>query len=380
MKTNHCILRTTPLRYDGRSLALINSLCKSFDNDTIYILNLDRKKYEINFDNKNIYNYTYKLISFYLPETRFTRVLESIEYSLLTFIKLLIIKPRTVIICHEAVMLSGFLYSIFFRKTTLIYDDRELYHPKDKNINKLIYNIEISLIKKASLVIFTNKERERAIKLITKNFIKKYFVFENLVQLPHLQELPCDIISKINSLKIKNIKILLHQSEISERRGRSNIIKVINKLPEDWVLAFIGVDDNDFNNLLSEIDLDKSQRIENLGYIPYNLLYSLWNQIDAGLIFYDSNTFNNKYCAPNRLYLALDLGKPIIVNSDNYTLSNCIKKYNNGISISTTSDIDEFFTNFSQFNKNANYLVNKFHTPPFIKEFNDFLMSSSIKS
>ena len=78
-------------------------------------------------------------------------------------------------------------------------------------------------------------------------------------------------------------------------------------------------------------------------------------------MFYDACNFNNKYCAPNRLYLAVNNGIPFIGNTDNFTLSSFINKNNNGVLIPPNKNIDYFFSNYRVIREKALLLVNKFN-------------------
>ena len=81
--------------------------------------------------------------------------------------------------------------------------------------------------------------------------------------------------------------------------------------------------------------------------------------MDAGVLFYDACSFNNKYCAPNRLYLAVNNGVPIIVNSDNYTLTRFLKEYRCGLSY-PDSRLECFYNSFAHFKQNALSLKDRF--------------------
>jgi hypothetical protein len=242
------------------------------------------------------------------------------------------------------------IYKILFSNCQYVYDDKELYLPKDGNIFKSLYCIEQQLIKRSNLVIITNNYRKRALLKLHHQKLK-YLIVDNYVFQNGAEKLSDCHLIRINDIKERNKKILIHQGVLKKDRGLDNFKELISQLPDNWILGFIGIDDESFNDLLQNIGISFRQRMCNFGYIDYNELDSFYNYIDGAVIFYNPISFNNKYCAPNRLYSATNNGIPIIVNLDNFTLSNFIKENNNGV-VFNSEKLSQFFNNYKKIKNN----------------------------
>src|SRR5690606_15681638 len=99
---------------------------------------------------------------------------------------------------------------------------------------------------------------------------------------------------------------------------------------------------------------------------------SFYNYIDSSVVIYDSSTFNNKHCAPNRLYSAVNNGKPIIVNSDNRSLSDFIKEHKNGITYEGPDSIKSFENNYSLYLKNSIQLTGVYSYDDYIPTLREY--------
>jgi len=74
------------------------------------------------------------------------------------------------------------------------------------------------------------------------------------------------------------------------------------------------------NNMM--IDVSNEDNINYKGSLPHKELLMVLNQYHFSVIGYKPINFNTKYCAPNKLYEALSLSLPVIVNKNNPTLAN----------------------------------------------------------
>ena len=180
------------------------------------------------------------------------------------------------------------------------------------------------------------------------------------------------MLNELNLVKNENKKILLHQGVISKERGAKKLFDVIETLPSDWKLCFIGVSQNDYEKFISDLKEEQKDKIKNFGFVDYNELSDFYNYVDGAVLFYDSFNFNNKYCAPNRLYSAANNGVPIIVNEDNFTLSTFVRKFKNGVCFSGINDLKMFFSNYSNFKKNAEIMKNNYEHKEMIPELYKF--------
>lgn len=361
MNNCHFVCCTTDIRYDGRVYSLIQTLAQAFPHEKIHIYNLLDKNIQLSFPSTNVIYRRIGIVSRILPECRITRLLSCYEYAFWVFLFFLIRLPKTVQVHHEGVLLAPYLYKRLFPKIVLVFDDKELYHPHDRNIPRFLYQLELGVIKKADLTIFTNQERERAVNWILRgkklpSLIVYNYVFNNkIIELdPVFQE-------KISRIKASGHKILLHQGALSNIRGIDRIKAIIRETPSDWKVCFIGIPEKDFQSLKLSLEESMRDKIVNIGYVSYEQLNSFWRQVDAAIMFYDACSFNNNYCAPNRLYLAVNNGVPFIGNNDNYTLSSFIRVNGNGVLIPPEEEIRTFFREYSVIRERSWALIDRYN-------------------
>jgi hypothetical protein len=375
MSNNHCVLYRTKLKFDGRVSSILNTLAVAFPGDKIII-------YELPLDNENHTNFPRNvffvkpLLYFkYLKKSHFSSILLDIEYAIKAFFFLLKLRPKSIQVHHEIVILPALIYKYLFPKVFLIYDDKEFYHPKDRNIPLLLYKIEHMLISLCDLIIVTNKYRKRALK-ITHNFdLNSIILVDNYVFDSQKNKINPETKAVLNQIRNNNKKIIVHSGEITESRGKELLKSVIFSLPDNWVMCLIGLNDLNYKDFASTIGFEYRNKIYNLGFINYDELSTFYDDIDACVLFYGSDTFNNKYCAPNRLYSAVNRGVPIIVNKDNITLSDFVSRHNNGLILDSETDSVVFFDFFEKFNQNAESLKNHFEYGMIIPQLKDYYIN-----
>lgn len=355
-RNTHFVCTTSDLRYDGRVFSMINTLAKSYPEDVIYILELTDNDYVVENLPENVMYRRVGWISRIKSQNRLLRYIACLEYAIKTFGYMLFKLPKSIQVHHEGVLLSTFLYKKIFPKTLVVYDDKEFYNPKDRNIAKSMFFFEKKVIQNSDLLIETNRYRKRAVDSVicsdSNTIIVDNYVFG------HGKSYVGNLCDTIRDLKNQGLNIMLHQGNLSDIRGTKHIYEIIESLQENWIMLFIGLSQETFDRLYSQVPSNK-EKILYGGYISYRELNSFWSNVDAGILFYDACSFNNKYCAPNRLYLAVNNGVPIIVNSDNYTLTQFLKEYNCGISYPDLK-IEYFYNSYVEFKQNALLLKGQF--------------------
>jgi len=360
MRNSHCIFFRSDLRYDGRICSLIRTLANTYPDDKVYLYELIDSNYTFSDLPSNVEFRSPKLFSNLFKNNAIFKRLRIVEYAFYAFFFMLFHRLKTVQVHHEMVCLGPLLYKLIYRKTKLVYNDQELYHPKDRNIPSYLYWIEFFVIKYCDLVIITNEYRRKALLYIHKNRIDKYIIVDNYVFSPEIIMLDSSLTKGLQKLKSDKKKILLHQGGLSENRGMSSLVKIAEVIPNDWVLIFIGAKDYMFKDFKELCKKEYHSKILNFGYVDYSQLNSFYQHVDASVLFYDSSTFNNKYCAPNRLYSAVNNGLPIIVNSDNVTLTDFVAKYDNGVVFPGIENVNDFFNDYNNLKKNSSNLRSKF--------------------
>lgn len=375
MKKNHCVFYRSNLKYDGRVCSLIRTLALSYPNDKVFLYEYTiQKEYYIGFPS-NVVIVKSKLLCNWFKKSYIIQRLKNFEYALRSFVFLLLKNPKTIQVHNEVVVLGPLIYKTLFKNNILVYNDEELYHPKDKNIPKSLYKLEYLLIDRSDLVIITNSYRRKALQYIHKNKIKKSILIDNYVFEPNKKVISTSLLFQINELKTKKKKILLHQGVLSKDRGWDLLYSIVNYLPKDWMLVFIGISGNMFMDFTKGLETEDNLKLDNFGFVDYSELDSFYQYVDACVIFYNSSTFNNKYCAPNRLYSAVNNGKPIIVNEENTALNDFTSLFGNGLAFTQKEQISMFFENFDEYAKNALALSGKYEYNCSIPQLDDYYHS-----
>lgn len=363
---NHCVFYWTNLNYDGRVHIIISSLAVSYPDDKIFLYEYPSEKYSYPHLPRNVKIIRPKLLFGRLKKSPY-KIFKTIEYAIRSFLFLLFKSPSSIQVHHEIVMYGPLAYKFLFpKKTRLVYDDKELYHIRDKNIGRLEFKTEYCLHEKSDLVIVANEFRNRAMRIMHPHKLLNTLVLDNYVfKGPEELMLSGKFKKEISVLKANNKKILIHQGSVNPIRGEELLVSLAEVLPKDWVLAFIGMNDNKFNQFKAKISTVQADRLYNIGYINYHELNDFYNYVDACVLFYLPTSFNNNFCAPNRLYAAVNSGKPIIVNKNNFVLNHFVTKHNIGESIATASDAENFFTKYDKYADNASKLKNKYELSEF---------------
>lgn len=198
-------------------------------------------------------------------------------------------------------------------------------------------------MRKADLVIFANKERLDFLK--TKYSLKNKLTY--FLNLPYFEEEHTDglnevhrkILLEIDKLKDSGIKLFIHQGVLSIERGREKLATFSKTLSNAKVII-LGASEDDFKHFISHYHLDKSVFFY-VGSVPYNILNQFWKRGDAAIVMYLPTYINNRLCAPNRFYIAVNNKIPVLVNKDNPVLNNFVKEYNAGGFIEDIQNIND---------------------------------------
>jgi glycosyltransferase involved in cell wall biosynthesis len=351
------VLAKTNLNFDGRILSHLDALTECFPKANILFLLIPDGKTnvhlppsiqlkEVNFILRKLFSKSVIL--------QFVTAFVFAIYQIATILKH---KPKIITVNDLSAALGPVILS-FFTRLNIVYDDHELFERPTKAVEYFWFYVEKRIVKIANCIIVANKERAKILSYIFKPKCKIVVVTNH----PYNKKSSYNnaINKTLREIKKKN-KIILHQGRIFNERGSQEIKQIITQLPHDWCFCAIGVPKIEFDALFDEGNYDKSKFV-NLGYVNYDQVQSIWNEVDASIIIYKPNFINNRYCAPNRLFFALSTGIPIIVNRENPVLSEVINKNKNGISIKEDKVcVSSFFENYNKYKEYANLSVSK-HT------------------
>ena len=323
----------TNLTYDGRVLAQLNTLSDSFPNYIFRIFVLEDGPFKESLPSKISYKKV-NLLTRKLPKSKLFQFIKLLEYGVVLFLKLFFFKPDIIHVHDAGSILGPILYKQLFKNNFLIYDDHELLY-EDEIIpfyQKIMKRLERRMFRLADQIIMANNERFEYAKTHI-GIIKKKPV--TIIENYHFTKNQSDTKNDYIIEKSPGYKYLLHQGVINEARGLDLLRVILVNLPDDWKLLLIGIKKDAYNQFVS-FNKDLIEKTVFGGYIPYHLLNAYWEQVDGAVIFYQTDSINNKLCAPNRLYQAANLGIPIIVN-ENPVLSKFVYSNLNGIALSEGS-------------------------------------------
>lgn len=229
------------------------------------------------------------------------RLLNRIKYTL-TISKLLL-SDKEVYIHDEKVLLEIFIVLLIRRGLTITYDDHEL-----KNVERggfkafLFFRLEKYFYDIAEEVFVATEQRKRLASIIYAR--RDIRVRENQVYLPIYSE---DFQPSRSELKIlENDFVVVHQGRLLESRGKRELEScIIANTNVIWLL--LGPGTNEF---------DKYSNVRNMGLVSNEKILGYWKLANAAFVFYDMSTLNNRYCAPNRLYMAIHFNLLIICNNN----------------------------------------------------------------
>lgn len=380
MKLNKiAILVKTSLQFDGRVISQIDNLTKKFSNTEFKIFLLSDAHYDIKFNN-NCKVDEITLSTRYLPKNLFIQFFKMIEFGLKSYLKIKIFNPDVLHVHDDTAMIGGLFYKTFHPNKKIIYDDHELKYIRPKSFSdSLFFLMEKYMYKISDLVIVANPERKRLASIIYK--VKGIVVHENYFYNNYIKEEMnknlIELKNKINKIQQQQNKIILHQGQVNKNRGSEILIKLSNNTPNNFNILFIGISINSYEEFLKKIHKSKRNNFIFGGFIDYKHISEVYKIIDYSLIIYKPYDLNNKYCAPNRVYLAYYFGKPIIVNEDNPVLNSFVKKSGSGEVINEYSNFVKVFENLEKSPKllNETYINNDTYPKNIINIYNKFINS-----
>ena len=107
-----------------------------------------------------------------------------------------------------------------------------------------------------------------------------------------------------------NVKIYV-TGGLSEGRGIETILKVVDEI-DDAEIICTGWPRCDF---AANVFL-KHSKVTYKGIVPLNESLQLASECDAILCFYSPISVNNVYASPNKLYDAMSVGRPVLINAE----------------------------------------------------------------
>jgi glycosyltransferase involved in cell wall biosynthesis len=218
--------------------------------------------------------------------------------------------------CHDLSTLLAGVWSKRKIKAKLIFDAHELMPESMGGVKEKIWGyIERKSIKNCDSIIMPEKNR---IAYFRKKYplAPKIYLLENF---PSMNEIPNgkkDLFREKYPIEKKQ-KIILYTGLIASRRHVEDLIHAMNLCGDKFVLIILGNSFKGYDKFLLGL-IDKFQLTGNvfiLGPVPHTEILKYMSSCDIGIALYRNDNLNNYYCASNKLYEYIALGKPVITNN-----------------------------------------------------------------
>lgn len=226
----------------------------------------------------------------------------------------------------------------------LIYDIFDYYihsHNVPSILENLVERIDIGIINGADAVLICNESRYKQIGKSTPKLVE---VIHNTPNLDFIKNTPNICKSSNEKFKIVYVGILQNGRLLIEI---SDLIKNYNSI--ELHIGGFGRFEEHFDTLSKELD-----NVYYYGQLSYSMALRLESECDVLFATYDPKIPNHKFSAPNKIYEAMALSKPIVV-CNKTGVDEIINIYNMGVSIEYKAE--KFFDAMLLLEKNINMRI-----------------------
>ena len=197
---------------------------------------------------------------------------------------------------------------------TIIYDSHELIFPakgfRQSRRDAFFSYFEKKAVRSADLVICASKERANLMRAYYK-IEEAPLVIENISQLPIIHdETSSKLLDSAKYVLDNNDIVLVYAGVLSSGRKIESLINIVASRDDTQLLVIGG--GPDFERLISIAEQKIRGKYCFTGSIPYKYMGLLLEKCDIGYISYPTDSLNNTYCAPNKIYEYASVGLPMI--------------------------------------------------------------------
>lgn len=171
----------------------------------------------------------------------------------------------------------------------------------DSIIRRIVYRLEMALINSAEVTIICTEERKMQIR---DSSPKRLEIIHNTPNPPDENNKDCF------ALKTSGAEVKI--AYVGTQCGGRGIEELINAVIQDHRFELHLGGYGPLDQILRDA-AQKCDRIRFYGRLPYAQTLSLEEQCDLMVALYDPVVPNHWYCAPNKLYESLMLGKPLLM-------------------------------------------------------------------
>ena len=314
-------VRSTSIINDSRASKEITSLITN--GYSVYLLGWDRDKRIKDYDNIAINDNKVigKFFRFKANYGESKRTILGLFLYQFWLLYRLIKDNKKYYVIHACDFDCGFisnLVAILFNKK-LVYDIYDYYtdsRPMPNKIERIVNKLENNIINNAEITIICGEWRKQQIKDANP---KELIVIHNTPDIKFIKDISI-IKSKSKKFKLAYVGILqdhrLIMEVVDKIKGNSNY---------EIHIGGFGIYESDLIKLSKEYD-----NVFFYGSLKYDEVLSLEKESDILFATYDPSIKNHKYSAPNKIYEAMALSKPIIV-CENTGIDSIITKNNIGL-------------------------------------------------
>jgi glycosyltransferase involved in cell wall biosynthesis len=253
------------------------------------------------------------------------------EWTIRAITKSLRLKPK-VIHAHDLPALPAAYITGKLRRAKVVYDAHELYTETGGYSRITIFfwrALERFLLKRVDLTITVNESRAQIM-------YQEYHAPRVPVVIMNLPEFKNNLKTSKrfrekcfeSGLNKDCSFIVLYQGNIGAGRDLDFVIKSVEKWPSAVGLVLMGEAEEWLKKLPKQLNLEN--RVIFYPKVAMTDLISLASQADMGLVTYATDTRNNYYCAPNKLFEYAAAGIPIL-GVDLPEIKKYITKYDCGL-------------------------------------------------
>ena len=224
----------------------------------------------------------------------------------------------------------------FKRNKKIIYDAHELLidDPKKKlsKREKFFLFFERRVINEVTTIAASE---ERSIIMKNEYQLKNQpLVVENIsILVRSNKDYDRTILNNIENFKKRSNFLFGYTGALSIDR---NIFKFVKDIVENSNDSIVIIGNGDQKKKIVEL-FGNHERVLLLDTVPYDELFDIVGNFDAGIIQYPSSDWNNKFCASNKIFEYVSRDKPFVFYS-NPTLENLAEKYSFCIKVENTME------------------------------------------
>ena len=202
--------------------------------------------------------------------------------------------------------ISGLCMHLFSRKKRIIYDAHELIIPKEGSTpskrEQFFLKPEKRLCNIADTVIEANPERAE--------LIRTRFGLDNVSYVLNITNLAYN--GKVRELPADGTVVLVYQGVVNQERNLTFLVECLKALPENYRMLIIGDGDGlpELKALAGRLGVDS--RIVFTGRLSNAEMLHRLDSCHIGIISYPFTSYNNIYCAPNKIFEYAAMGLPFI--------------------------------------------------------------------